>query len=171
MNALANALPFRDPTFDLIFCVNAVHHFADARAFIDQAARLLRRPGALSITGIDPRLIRKWYFYEYFEGTYERDLRRFPGAGDLVNWMAAAGLDPIEYRVVENRHDRSIGRSVFADPFLAKNSNSQLALLTDAEYADGLKRIEEAIERGEAEGRDVEFETELSFFMITGFVG
>lgn len=167
--ALANALPFKDHSFDLIFCVNAVHHFDDVRAFIGQAAELLRRPGALSITGIDPRLIRKWYFYEYFEGTYERDLRRFPSVGDVVNWMAAAGFDSIEYREVERRATSSVGRSVFADPFLNKTSNSQLALLTDAEYAAGLQRIEDAIVRADKEGGQVQFATELPFIMITGY--
>ena len=166
--ALANALPFRERSFDLVYCVNAVHHFGNPRAFIEGAAQLLRGPGALSLTGIDPRLISKWYFYEYFEGTYERDLRRFPAVGDLVNWMAAAGFDPIEYRVVQKRDVCSVGRSVFSDPFLKKNSNSQLALLTDAEYAAGLKRMENAIVRAEKEDGEVQFGTELPFMMITG---
>ncbi len=168
--ALANSLPFRSHTFDLIFCVNAVHHFDDKHGFVNQVAELLRRPGALSIAGIDPRLIRKWYFYEYFEGTHERDLRRFPATGDIVDWMAGAGFDAIEYRVVEKRTVSLVGRSVFSDPFLKKNSNSQLALLTDAEYAVGLQRIEDAIVEAEKQGRGIHFVSELQFFMITGFV-
>ena len=168
--ALANSLPFRSHTFDLIFCVNALHHFDGKHAFVNQAADLLQRPGALSMTGIDPRQIRKWYFYEYFEGTFERDLRRFPATGDLVNWMAAAAFDPIECRVVEKRTVSLLGRSVFSDPFLKKSSNSQLALLTDAEYAAGLKRIEDAIVAAEKEGREITFVSELQFFMTTGFV-
>lgn len=166
---LANSLPYRNHTFDLIYCVNAVHHFGHPHASINHAAELLRRPGALSITGIDPRLIHKWYFYEYFEGTCERDLRRFPAVGEIVNWMALAGFDAIEYRVVERQEVFLTGRSVFSDPFLKKDSNSQLALLTDGEYAAGLKRIENAVEEAEKQGREVRFASELAFIMITGF--
>ncbi len=165
---IAKSLPFRNRTFDLIYCVNALHHFGDPNAFIDHAPVFLRRPGTLSISGIDPRMIRKWYLYEYFAGTYERDLRRFPSVADIVNWMGAAGMDRMEYRVVETTVAMHKGRSVFSDPFLAKNSNSQLALLTDAEYAAGLQRIENVIKQAEKEEREIQFSAELPFMMITG---
>jgi ubiquinone/menaquinone biosynthesis C-methylase UbiE len=36
-------LPFRDAIFDLIFCVNAIHHFERIDAFIGEARRLFRQ--------------------------------------------------------------------------------------------------------------------------------
>ncbi len=44
----ATELPFGAQAFDLIFCVNAIHHFGDPRAFIFEARRLIaprRRAG------------------------------------------------------------------------------------------------------------------------------
>src|SRR3989442_15842090 len=38
----ASHLPFPDAMFDLIFCVNALHHFPQPRVFICEARRLLR---------------------------------------------------------------------------------------------------------------------------------
>ncbi len=37
----ATELPYTDQAFDLVFCVNAIHHFGDPRAFIFEARRLL----------------------------------------------------------------------------------------------------------------------------------
>ena len=33
----ANRLPLRSHTFDLVYCVNALHHFNDANSFINEA--------------------------------------------------------------------------------------------------------------------------------------
>jgi ubiquinone/menaquinone biosynthesis C-methylase UbiE len=162
--ARANALPFRSNVFDLVYAVNAIHHFDDPRAFIVDAVRLLTPGGAVAIVGIDPRLICRRYFYEYFEGTYERDLRRFPAVGDLVNWMAAAGLSPIEYRIVERYRQTFRGPAVRSDAFLRKDSNSLLALLTASEYQQGIDRIEAAIGGG-----NVEFTSDIAFLMVAGW--
>jgi ubiquinone/menaquinone biosynthesis C-methylase UbiE len=42
----ASHLPFPDAVFDLVYCVNAFHHFPQPRVFIAEARRLLR-PGSL----------------------------------------------------------------------------------------------------------------------------
>lgn len=166
--ARANALPFTPGSFDLVFCVNALHHFDDPKGFVGQAKQLLVFTGVLAIIGIDPRLIQNWYLYEYFEGACERDLRRYPAVGDIVNWMAAAGFDAIEYRVVEVSNTSTSGRSVLADPFLKKDSNSLLALLSDQEYEAGLRRIETALDCAAAQGSQIRFTAELPFVMIAG---
>jgi SAM-dependent methyltransferase len=162
--AQANALPFRNSSFDLIFSVNAIHHFDDPAAFIRDAAGLLTASGALSIVGIDPRNPPRRYFYDYFEGTWERDLLRYPAIGDLVNWMLAAGFRRIEYRVADRDNRTFDGEAVFSDPFLRKTSNSMLALLTDAEYERGLRRIEAAVGSGGAV-----FRSQLEFPIVTGW--
>ena len=167
--ARANQLPFPNHAFDLMYCVNAVHHFDDPEAFINQAAELLAPDGVLSIIGIDPRLIRHWYLYEYFEGARDTDLWRYPSWGDVVNWMAAARFAQIEYRIADRMDGTKSGRSILSDPFLKKESNSLLALLSDEEYHAGLRRIESAIAQAESEGRAIQFPAELEFAMVTGF--
>ncbi|MGH9629443.1 MAG: hypothetical protein ACRD7E_14070 [Bryobacteraceae bacterium] len=82
--------------------------------------------------------------------------------------MSAAGLDDIELRIVETSSSRFEGRTILEDPFLKKESNSTLALLTDDAYAAGLKRIEAAVSASEASSEPVEFRSELPFAMITG---
>ena len=163
--ARANHLPFNGPVFDLVFCVNAIHHFDDPRDFILRARALLKPGGALSITGIDPRA-RGRYFYHYFPGTYEFDLQRFPSFGSVLDWMVAAGLERMEYSVADVSTREFEGAAVLDDPFLAKNSNSLLAALSPAEYGAGLANMRDAI--AASNGR-LRFREHLSFAMLSAF--
>jgi ubiquinone/menaquinone biosynthesis C-methylase UbiE len=40
-----------DASFDRLFCVNALHHFRDKRAFVVEARRVLRRGGRMMTIG------------------------------------------------------------------------------------------------------------------------
>jgi ubiquinone/menaquinone biosynthesis C-methylase UbiE len=167
----AGQLPFPEGCFDLVYCVNALHHFQQQRAFVFEARRLLRRGGLLAVAGMDPRVHRnRWYVYDYFDGTYETDLARFPSWGRVLDWMVAAGFEGVESRWVERIVDPKRGRAVLDDPFLRKDSCSQLALLSDEAYAAGLDRIEAALSSAEAAGETILFATDLLLAMIVGRV-
>lgn len=167
----ASQLPFPAACFDLVYCVNAIHHFQQQRAFVSEARRLLRPGGVLAVAGMDPRVHRgRWYVYDYFEGTYETDLARFPSWGSVLDWMAEANFERVEWRWVERILDQKRGRAIFDHPFLQKDSCSQLALLTDEAYAAGLNRIEAAVASAEAEGETLIFPTDLLLAMLVGWV-
>ncbi|HLF03462.1 MAG TPA: class I SAM-dependent methyltransferase [Anaerolineales bacterium] len=175
LNALAcgraTQLPFAPAAFDLVFCVNALHHFGQPDVFIAQARRLLRPGGALAIANMDPhRGTDRWYLYDYFEGARETDLRRFPSSGVLLDWLAKAGFDPVEWQVIEKIKSELTGRAVLDDHFLQKHGTSQLALLSDEVYAAGRRAIESAIARAEANGQTISFMVDVSLVMITGFL-
>jgi len=166
----AGQLPFPDGVFDMVFCVNAVHHFDHPCAFVAEAARVLRPGGVLAVVGMDPHNGRdRWYVYHYFPGTRETDLRRFPSWGTVLDWMVAAGADCVHCRVVERIQDIKVGRAVLDDPFLQKNAASQLALLSDKVYADGIRRIEAALARAEAQGDTLLFPSEITLGMLVGW--
>src|SRR5690606_30941636 len=119
-------------------------------------------PGGLfAIIGIDPRTIRRRYYYEYFTGALHLDLQRYRSFGDQEDWMAAAGFDRVDLRIVETIVTNFSGREIFDDPFLAKTSNPLFALLTDDAYREGLRRIEQAVTNAEVRGEHVEFRSEL----------
>jgi len=172
MRGRACELPLADACAELVYCVNAIHHFQRPRDFLLEARRLLRPGGMLAIAGMDPRAHRhRWYIYDYFLGTYETDLDRFPSWGEIVDWMIDAGLERIEWRLVERIEDHKTGREVFADPFLQKNACSQLALLSDEAYAAGLRRIATALTESEAKGGRITFCTDLWQAMLVGWAG
>ena len=163
--ALAHAsdLPFRDASFDFLFCVNAIHHFPDKAQFIGEARRLLRPGGRLAVIGMDPQLQRgRTYLYEYFEEAWKNDLERFPSWGVVLDLMLAAGFVTFEWRIVERIVTDHTGLAIFDDPFLGKKSRSSLALLSDEAYERGLARIRTDAERG------VTFRSEIILGMIVG---
>ena len=167
VNGYARRLPFASGMFDLVFCVNAIHHFQDSRGFVSEAARVLRRGGVLAVVSNDPRGGREsWFVYRYFDGVYETDLIRFPTWKTVREWMFEDGFEEIEWREVERIVDPKYGRGVFDDPFLKKNSCSQLALLTDEVYRAGLERIEADLVEAEARGETLVFETDILTAML-----
>ncbi len=164
-------LPFAAGMFDLVYCVNAIHHMDRQRTFIQEARRVLRDGGALVIIGMNPHGQRDvWYIYDYFAGAYEADLARFPSWEIVLDWMRAAGFQHVERRLIERIIDNKTSATVLDDPFLQKHMSSQLALLSDAEYAAGIQRIKTAIAAAEAAGKTLIFPTELTIEMVCGII-
>ncbi len=160
-------LPCATGTLDMVYCVNALHHIAEARAFVSEAWRVLRPGGLLALIGMDPHGRRgSWYVYEYFAGSYETDLARFPSWEVVLDWLNAAGFTQLARQLVEHIFDPKKGRAVFADPFLRKHAVSQLALLNDTAYAAGLRRMEAAL----AANENLVFPVDILTEMVTGYV-
>ena len=159
-------LPYRDNSFDFLYCVDAIHHFGKPDRFICEAFRVLRPGGALAVVGSDPHSGEgTWYVYDYFEGVLETDLQRFPSESAILARMQEEGFQNISSKGVEHISDVHVGTEVFNDPFLKKNSCSQLALLSDEAYQAGLGKIQAALAREE----QVVFRNELFIKMFAGF--
>jgi ubiquinone/menaquinone biosynthesis C-methylase UbiE len=167
----AERLAFANAAFDLVYCVNALHHFDRPRAFVAEARRLLRPGGRLAVIGMDPRCYRgRWYAYRYFAGVLEADLRRFPSWGTVLDWMVAEGFVGVECRLVQRIVAPKVGRAVLDDPFLRKDACSQFVLLSERAYAAGLGHIEIALAEAEAAGEEIVFPVDLCLSMLTGQV-
>ncbi len=50
--ANAEALPFLDDSFDLVYCRASLHHFADPRRAVDEMARVCRPGGRLAVSDL-----------------------------------------------------------------------------------------------------------------------
>jgi ubiquinone/menaquinone biosynthesis C-methylase UbiE len=165
----AGRLPFAAASFDLVYCVNAIHHFARPRAWLAEARRLLRPGGRLAVIGMDPHGRREsWYVYRYFEGVYATDLRRFPSWGAVQTWMGEEGLQDVTRRQVERIWSPKTGRAVLDDPFIRPASCSQLALLSEEAYQAGLCRIEVALARAEQADETLVFPVDVPLALIVG---
>jgi ubiquinone/menaquinone biosynthesis C-methylase UbiE len=166
----ASTLPFPREHFDLLFCINALHNFDDPPQFLAEAFRVLCPGGALAVLGSDPRREQHtWYVYQYFQGTYETDLERFPDWQDLTQWMNAVGFTGLVQEDVEHINNPKLGRRVLEDPFLEKTATSQLALLSEEEYETGLDCIKTTLQQAEARGETLSFASEFTITMLTGW--
>jgi ubiquinone/menaquinone biosynthesis C-methylase UbiE len=167
----ATHLPFRGDTFDLVFCVHALHHFDDPLAFVYEARYVLQIGGMLAIIGMDPQTEQdRWYLYDYFPGTYETDLARYPSGGMILHWMKEAGFVGCKRRIAARIEHDSIGREVLSDPVLQKNGTSQLSLLTEGAFVNGMARIREALQLAEGRGEGIVFPTRIALPIVVGFV-
>lgn len=166
----AEALPFPATSLDFVYAVNAIHHFADQPRFVREARRVLRPGGALAVIGTGRVEEADWCVYEYFEGTLDLDRARFPTPEVLGGWMAAHGFEAVESRVVYEIDERFVGREIFDNPFMHKHATSQLVLLSDEAYAEGLQRMEAAIAAAEAAGEQAVFRSRLQLVMVLGRV-
>lgn len=162
INADADFIPAKNNYFDLIFCVNAIHHFPDKELFIKESFRILKSTGTIAVFGVDPHKDKDWYVYKYFDGVYENDLKRFPSNQQLVNLLKQNLFTEIEIRIAEVVNRKRTGTEVFDDPFLAKNNSSQLANLTEKEYQAGIEKIKKQIKTNPK----TEFFTSVIFYLI-----
>jgi MPBQ/MSBQ methyltransferase len=98
VQADATALPFADARFDHVLCVEAMFHFASRRAFLGEAARVLRTGGVLAVTDIllrRPHPRAPWD-HAMIETIVRRDYGPWPDpwveVADLQRDAQAAGL-------------------------------------------------------------------------------
>lgn len=165
----ASQLPVKSRAFDLVYCVNALHHFAFPESFIKESHRVLNTDGILAIMGAKfPGNRENWYIYQYFEGVYEIDQDRFPPWEKVAGWLERAGFELRELVAVEHINDQKNGVEVLGDPFLQKHACSQLALLSDRAYQAGLSKIKSDLNLAMQEGREILFKSEIVIMMLSG---
>lgn len=163
-------LPYQTGTFDLLYCVDAIHHFVDSHTFIAEAFRVLKPGGALAIIGHDPHSGEgNWYIYDYFDTVHETDLVRYPSSGMIKNSMRKVGFANIERQDVEHILNIHIGDGVLRDPFLKQSATSQLALLDDQIYQAGIRNIKAALTKAEAKQERITFQSDIYVKMFLGF--
>jgi ubiquinone/menaquinone biosynthesis C-methylase UbiE len=170
VRATAEILPFPDATFDLIFCINAIHHFERIGNVIAEARRILRPGGILAVIGMDPHHGRDdWCVYDYFPETKVTDLARYPSSGQILDAMLGVGFARVECGVACRFAQTRTGRAVFDDPELQKKGCSQMALLTNDQYRAGIERIHSAI-RLSKPGEPPVFRADIAMMMLRGHV-
>ncbi|HEX7181317.1 MAG TPA: methyltransferase domain-containing protein, partial [Thermoanaerobaculia bacterium] len=147
----AEQLPWHDETFDLVICVNALHHFRSPREAIAQAHRVLRPGGGFVSIGLDPGAFAgTWYVYEFFPTALRRDLERFPTREQRLGWLEESGFERINVSVAERIRSTATFQSALAQGILARSFTSQLTHLTDTEYSEGIARIRAAAHHDES---------------------
>jgi ubiquinone/menaquinone biosynthesis C-methylase UbiE len=167
----AETLPWKEETFNRVFCINAIHHFSDSEKFISETRRVLKKNGGLMIVGLDPNSgLDSWWIYDYYPQVFEIDKQRFIPAVNLRRMMINHGF--IECHTVEAQHMQITlpAYDALERGLLAKTSTSQLALLTDEEYNHGINQIRFDIQKFRAEGKTLNIGLDLRIFATSGWL-
>lgn len=169
VRARAEELPWRDATFDRIFCVNALHHFSDRHRFFAEARRVLKPGGGVLTIGKDPHAERdSWWVYDYFEETLEIDRTRFARVRTLRGDLATAGFawaESCEADHIDVVHSAS---DALANGVVDRSFTSQLSVLSDEEFARGVARLRAA----DAEsGGQLQLVADFRLFATIGWLG
>ena len=94
MQGRAEQLPFDDGSFDLITCVNSLHHIARPPRALDEMARVLAPGGRIVLEDFiaddDPARARRW---EEIERIRDPEHGRLITAGEPRVPLLGAGLD------------------------------------------------------------------------------
>ena len=169
VRARAEELPWRDATFDRLFCVNALHHFADRARFFAEARRVLRPGGGLLTVGQDPHTDRDdWWVYHYFEETRAIDLERFARVRTLRGEISLAGFAWTESMEAEHIEIVRPASEALVNGVVDPGVTSQLTVLSDEEFRRGSERLREA---NDAAGGELQLVTDVRLYATVGWVG
>jgi ubiquinone/menaquinone biosynthesis C-methylase UbiE len=168
VRARAEALPWRDATFDRIYCVNALHHFTDRVRFFDEARRLLRPGGGVLTIGKDPHTDRDdWWVYDYFEETRAIDHARFARVRTLRGEMALAGFAWTESMEADHIEVVQPAAEAIANGIVDPGFTSQLTVLSEDEYQRGADRLRQA---NDAAGGELQLVADFRLYATIGWV-
>ena len=164
----AETLPFRDETFDRVYCVNALHHFRDRVRFFEEARRILKPGGGLLSIGKDPHVERDvWWVYEYFPQALDIDRQRFARVRTLRGELAAAGFTWAESFECDHIEASRPAAEALATGIVDRAYTSQLTVLSDEEFDAGVARIKDA---DAAAGGEQRLATDFYLYATIGWV-
>jgi SAM-dependent methyltransferase len=164
-------MPWASESFDRVFCINALHHVLDKITFLMEAKRVLRPGGLIMTAGLDPHAgVDQWYIYEYFDTVLEIDRRRYPASSEIREWMRAAGFANCVTREIQHLPVRLGARAALEQGRVDKNVTSQLSVLTNEEYRQGIDRVREAVESAEVRGESLYLSADLRLYATFGAV-
>ena len=161
----SNHLPIKENSINFIYCINVIHHFDNPKQFIKDCAKVITQNGVfVNICMNQHSGLDEWFIYEYFEGTLEKDLHRYPYPSDIEKWLLKSGFGQITFQVGERLQNRIIGQEIFPLP---KGYTSQLSLLTDQQYETGIRKIQDYIDLSYSKNVTPEFKVDIWLSMVT----
>jgi SAM-dependent methyltransferase len=158
--ARAEALPFRDGWFDAVHAHLVLHAVADRRQALAEMARVCAAGGRVAVVSFAREHFDRFYLAPYFPSLAGIDRARFPEPARLASGLEAAGFAGVRCEPVSQERrlepadvlERVRGRFI-----------STLHLLPEAEYEQGLARLEAEVAGGRAP-----FAARLEWVLLSG---
>jgi predicted TPR repeat methyltransferase len=139
----AEALPFSDGSFDLVYSTDVIHHIGDREAYFAEASRVLATGGKIAtVTDSQEDIARRRPLSDYFLETVAIEKRRYPAIETLRAEMEVAGFTGIHETHVEMEYPLTDIRGY------RERAYSSLLLIPDDALERGITRLEQDLEAG-----------------------
>ena len=150
VRAVAEALPFGDGTFGAAMGVLTVHHWRDRARGLAEMRRVTRGPVVLFVR--DPRAVPWWWLHHYFPATARLEASRETPLDQLAQGLGGR-LDVVPVPIPADCADGFNAAywrrpRAYLDPRVWRPM-SALALIPDADRADGMRRLRADLDSGE----------------------
>lgn len=147
VQAVSEALPFRDQSFDAALAVLTLHHWSDWRVGIAEMRRVARR---FVILTADPEQEVSFWLFEYFPGIVAHDQRVMPPIDELRGALGGIAMPML---IPHDCVDGFLGAywrrpEMYLDADV-RSAMSGFAALTTEERERGLNRLCADLESGQ----------------------
>ena len=154
VHAVAEALPFRDRAFGATMGVLTLHHWHDRARGLAEMRRVSRGPVVLFMR--DSQVVRSWWLHHYFPATGRLEASRETPLSQVAQWLGGR-LDvvpvPIPADCIDGFNAAYWSRpEAYLEPDIWRPM-SALALIPDADRADGMRRLSTDLASGEWDQR------------------
>jgi ubiquinone/menaquinone biosynthesis C-methylase UbiE len=133
--------PFPAATFDYATNQFSYHHAVDKVGVFAEVYRVLKRGGRLVLLTIDPWAVPEWYIYRYFPAAQTRDQVDFFSTAALRDHLHAVGFAAIRTELFAPAQQERTLQEVYTF-CRQRHRTSQFLIISDAEYQQGLARIQ-----------------------------
>lgn len=103
--------------------------------------RVLKPGGWFALTNSVPFEMTDWPVYQYFPQAYERDCRDYLPTVDLIDLAEGRGFEVLSSRTQAKVTHIPVEK--FLEDVRGKTNCSQLILLTEEDFQQGLKKLEQ----------------------------
>lgn len=138
----ADALPLATGCADVILMSMSYHHVPDKPAALASIHRVLRANGALCVRTCSTETLDTYLYPRFFPEARAFDERRFPSRSGLRDEVSRAGF---ELRRIETVSQRVADSLPAYRENTAQRAHSDLQAITDAQFAAGMRRLDEWI--------------------------
>jgi SAM-dependent methyltransferase len=149
VRAIAEALPFRDRSFDAAMGVLTVHHWSDRARGLAEMRRVARDRVVLFTR--DPQAVRPWWLYHYFPATARLEASRETRLEELAP-LLGSDVDVLDVPIPADCTD-GFNAAYWQRPRAYLNPEiwrpmSALALIPEADRNAGMQRLRADLSNG-----------------------
>ncbi len=139
-------IPFDAATFDFAYMTDVIHHVPDLGAMFAEIRRVLKPGGKFCIVTQSHAQVAARPIARFFPGTVRVDQARYPDIPQIIDVAAAHTFTALKNEVLGAGDQVELGPAFLE--LVCKKGYSMLHLITEDEYAAGLRDLEAQLAGG-----------------------